>query len=61
MHQFYAYYENMDDNKQVVKMIQIDSLLALTEEQATIEAVKKAFDLKQENESFTMLETIAIC
>ena len=59
MNTFYAHYTNMDDDKEIVRLIQFD-FLDMPEKEICKQAIEKAFELKQENESFYMLETIQI-
>ena len=59
MNTFYAHYTNMDNNKEIVRLIQFD-FLDIPEKEIYKLAIEKAFELKQENESFYMLEMVSL-
>ena len=59
MNTLYAHYTNMENNKEVVRLIQFD-FLDMPEKEIFKLAIEKAFEMKKENESFYMLEAIQI-
>lgn len=59
MYLFEAHYINMDTDKEIVRPIEFDGQFFDSEKKCYLYAIGKAYDMKKDNECFSLLEFIA--